>query len=95
MFEFYSFNRFNKAEENEQLISSSNCETQPETIFSKKDSKYFQIFSLDLDKHKSKSYLKHQLNSIFNSLLTYYIEENKFYYQMVDNKIFNPRSPPV
>jgi|GEM_PF-6476938 len=94
IFEYNSLNQFYKSKYQEQEIKSNNGDSQFETAFTKKDAKDLHVFLPDVEKQKSKSYLKHNSNHDANSLLTYYKEENKFYYQKVDNKNLNPRSPP-
>lgn len=94
IFEYNRFVLLDKSNCQEQIIKANNNESQSDVAFTKKDNKEFQTFFPDIQKQKSKYYLKHTLNNSFNSLLSHNKEVKDFYIQSVDNKNLNPRSPP-
>lgn len=95
IFDYNSFSQSYKSKHQEQEIKSNNSDSQSEIAFTKKDGSGLKNFLPDVEKQKSKSYLKYNSNQNTNSLLTYYKEDNKFYYKKVENKNLNPRSPPT
>ncbi len=92
--EHNNFKRFNDSKVRESIINNNN-DLQSDTVFVKKDNRDLQTFITGIEKQKSRFCQEHHFNNVLNLLLTYFNEESEFCYQKVDNKILNPRSPPV
>lgn len=95
LFNLNSINRLSNSNYHDQVLKNNNDTSQSETALTKKDNKDSQTFLSQIEKQKSKSYLIHQIPDNYNYSYSYHNEKNNFYYQKVDNKNLNLRSPPV
>jgi hypothetical protein len=95
LFNLNSINRFSNSNYHDQVLKNNNDTSQSETALTKKDNKDSQTFLSQIEKQKSKSYLIHQIPDNYNYSYSYHNEKNNFYYQKVDNKNLNLRSPPI